>query len=150
MKWKQTGGIHKSSFFFWRRRGLWTSSEVKFMLLPGWRVDNWCFRGADSSPNGWHWETTVGEEASRFTGGGRKKVTGEWRGRTRGRAEREGTPFTTPQLIWLQGGAGSKNERWNRLLGVTEDSSQVNAEFCPASVGLRGDVNSLLVILQDK
>lgn len=37
-----------------------------------------------------------------------------------------------------------------QLNGIDGGLQQVNAESRPASVGLKGDMNSLLVILQDK
>lgn len=131
IKWKQTSVIHKSSCFFSGTRPVdFLRCEIYVASSPtGWHVDNWCFCRADSSPNEWHWETTVCKEVQRFTGGGRKKVTGDWRGRIGGRecsakTEREVTPFTMSHLIWLQRGAGSKNDRWNGFMGLTEGCSQ--------------------------
>lgn len=146
IKWKQTSVIHKSSFLFFA--AAWPVDflrcEIYVASSPaGWHVDNWCFCRADSSPNEWHWEATVCEEVQRFTGGGRKKVTGDWRGRIGGRkcsakTEREVTPFTMSHLIWLQRGAGSKNDRWNGFMGLTWGLQPGKCGIPPSVCGIKG------------
>lgn len=46
--------------------------------------------------------------------------------------------------------SGKRKQPLEWLNGIDRGLQQVNAESYPAFVGLRGDMNSLLVILQDK
>lgn len=141
-------------FFFFLHLVLvdFLGSEIYVASSPtGWHLDNWCFRGADSPSDEWRWDTTVREEAQRFTGGGRKKVIGKRRGCIRKRAVwRLKGKWHLLTLNMAAERSGKRKRPLERLNGIDRGLQQVNAESCPASVGLRGDMNSLLVILQDK
>lgn len=68
----------------------------------------------------------------------------------RGRGEVGCCSLRHISVAWLQRGVKAKNDHCNHYIKLTGGCSQVNAELCPVSVGLRSDVNSLSVILQDK